>query len=92
MGNQPDLLPEILNISGNKVVENIQASIEATYLGNANIKIDIEIKNNEQTQYNGFIRASITEIISRYHTYYDNPYHFGFLDFAFNKNITINPG
>ena len=92
LGNQPDSLPIVLNASGNRVVKNIYATILVTWLGNATIKIDIEIKNNEQTQYNGHIRASITEIISRYDTYNGNPYHFGFLDFAFNKHITINPG
>jgi len=91
-GNQPGSLPGALDASGNRAVANIQATMVLTWLDNAVIKVEIEIKNNGQTQYNGHIRASITEIVSRYDTYYGDPYHFGFLDFAFNKNITINPG
>jgi hypothetical protein len=63
-----------------------------SWLGDATIQVDITIENNENTQYNGHIRACITEIISRYDTYYGNPYHFGFLDYAFNKDISISPG
>lgn len=91
-GNLPSELPGKLDSSGNRAVANIQASMVVTWLGNAVIQVEIEIKNNGQTQYNGHIRASITEIISRYDTHYGNPYHFGFLDFAFNKDISINPG
>ena len=91
-GNEPSLLPGALDASGNRVVANIQASMIVTWLDNGIIQAGINIKNNGQSQYNGHIRASITEIVSRYDTYYGDPYHFGFLDFAFNKGITINPG
>ena len=91
-GNYPNLLTDTLNSSGNRAVANIQASMVLIWLDNAVIQVNIEIKNNGQSQYNGHIRASITEIISRYNTYYGDPYHFGFLGFAFNKDITISPG
>ena len=91
-GNYPSQLPNALEESENRIVKDIAATMTLTWLGSATIKVDIEIQNNEPTQYQGHIRASITEIASRYNTYNGNPYHFGFLDFAFNKDITINPG
>jgi hypothetical protein len=59
------------------------------WLGDATIQIDIIIENNEASDYNGHIRAAITEIVSRYNTYYGEPYHFGFLGHAFDMDISI---
>lgn len=92
IGNKPDLLPDALNACGNRAVADISATMTVTWLGDAKIEVEIEIHNNEQTRYYCHIRASITEIISRYDTYHDDPYHFGFLDFAFNKGISIDAG
>jgi hypothetical protein len=91
-GNNPDSFTDNINSSGNRIVANITANMTASWLGNATIKIEVSIKNNEQSQYNGFIRVYITEIVSRYTTYYGNPFHFGFLDFAINKQISIDAG
>ncbi len=92
VGNYPVLLPNALNTCGNREVADINADMMVSWLGDGTIQVDITIQNNEDTQYNGHIRACITEIISRYDTYYGNPYHFGFLDYAFNKDITIDAG
>jgi len=92
IGNYPVLLPNALNDCGNRAIADITADMMVSWLGNATIQVDITIENNEETQYIGHIRAGITEIISRYDTYYGNPYHHGFLDYAFNKHITIDAG
>jgi hypothetical protein len=92
IGDIPGKLPIVLNESGIREVANITANITLTWLGNATIQVNITIKNNEETQYNGHIRAFITEIVSRYDTKEGDPYYFGFLDYAFNKNIQINSG
>jgi outer membrane lipoprotein-sorting protein len=91
-GNQPSELPNALNTCGNRAVTDISAQINVSWLGNATIKVKIIIQNHEQSQYTGLIRAFITEIVSRYKTYYGNDYHYGFLDYAFNKEITVNAG
>ncbi|KYK21601.1 hypothetical protein AYK21_00675 [Thermoplasmatales archaeon SG8-52-2] len=91
-GDHIEELPDKLNSCGNRTVANITSNITAILVGNATLNITIIIENNEETQYNGYIRVFITEIISRYLTSLGNPFKFGFLDFAFNKNITINPG
>ena len=92
VGNYPILLTNALNNCGNRDVADISADITVSWLGSGTIQVDITIENNDNSEYNGHIRACITEIISRYDTYYGNPYHFGFLDYAFNKDITIAAG
>jgi hypothetical protein len=92
VGNYPELLSYALNTSGNRTVANITANITVSWLGNATMNITITIKNNESTQYNGHILGFITEIKSRYNTSQGEPFHFGFLDFAFDNNISIDAG
>ena len=90
VGNDPVLLPNAQNNCGNRVVADITADMMVSWLGNGTIQVDITIENNEDIKYDGHIRACIVEKISRYDTYNGNPYHFGFLDYAFNKDITID--
>jgi hypothetical protein len=92
VGNHPEELPGALDTCGNREVADIAANMTVSWLGNATIEVNITIQNNEETQYDGRILAFITEIISRYDTDGGDPYHFGFLDFAFDKNISIGSG
>jgi len=91
-GDHPDQLPGVLDACGNRTVEDITANMTVSWLGNATIEVNITVQNNEEAQYNGHILAFITEIVSRYDTDGGDPYHFGFLDFAFDKNISIDAG
>jgi len=91
-GNQPGLLSDTLNDCGARAVVDIAATMTVSWLGDATLEVTITIQNNEETHYDGYMRACITEIVSRYNTAYGVPYHFGFLDYAFNQNISINPG
>ncbi len=90
VGNYPGQLPGALDACGSRSVKNIEAIMTVTWQGNATIKVDIEIENNEATQYNGYIRVPITEITSRYSTSGGSKYHYGFLDWAFEKDISIS--
>jgi len=92
IGNIPEDIPDALNTCGNRTVANITANLTLSWVGNATINITATIQNNEATQYNGSIRAFITEIISRYKTAQGDPFYFGFLDFAFDENISISAG
>jgi hypothetical protein len=91
-GDHLEQLPDALNTSGNRTITDITANITVLLAGKAKIKITIAIENNEEFQYNGYIRTFITEIVSRYNTSLGDPFHFGFLDFAFDKSISINSG
>lgn len=39
--------------------------------------------------YTGRLRVYVVEPVSRWNNYNQKPYHFGFLDFAFNENISL---
>ena len=86
---QPYTLPFSIEECGIRKVKDIKANISLQWLGNATIKIDILIENKEDIEYSGFIRAAITEITSRYDTVNNSKFNFGFLDYAFNKDIFI---
>ncbi|UCF50441.1 MAG: hypothetical protein JSU91_02875 [Thermoplasmatales archaeon] len=86
---QPYTLPFSIEECGIREVRDINANISLQWLGNATIKVDILIENNEDIPYNGFIRAAIAEITSRYNTVNNSKFNFGFLDYAFNKEIFI---
>ena len=87
---QPYTLPSPIDECGIRPVRNIKGNMSLLWLENATIKIDISIDNNEDIQYNGYIRVAITEISSRYNTVNDSKFHFGFLDYAFYKDIFIS--
>ena len=89
IGNNSEVFLDYLNECGDRAVADIIASMTVLWLGNATIQVDIIIENNDASDYNGHIRAAITEIVSRYNTYYGEPYHFGFLGFAFDMDISI---
>jgi hypothetical protein len=86
---QPSLLPSYLDECNTRSVRDITAYLSLKWLGDAKINVDITIQNNEEISYNGYIRAAITEITSRYNTVFDSKFHFGFLDYVFNKDIFI---
>ncbi|UCF13407.1 MAG: PKD domain-containing protein [Thermoplasmatales archaeon] len=92
VGDNLPQLPGVINLCGNRTVTNITANITVSWLGNGTINVSIIIQNNELVQYNGTIQAFITEISSRYNTSLGVPYHLGFLDFAFDENISIDAG
>ncbi len=92
LGNSPEEIPDVLNTCGNRTVANITANLTLSWVGNATINVTAAIQNNEATQYNGSIRAFITEIVSRYETAQGDNFYYGFLDFAFDENITISAG
>ena len=89
IANNSEVFIQYLNECGNRAVADISASMTVFWLGDATIQVDISIENNNASVYNGHIRTSITEIVSRYNTYYGEPYHFGFLGFAYDMDISI---
>jgi hypothetical protein len=56
------------------------------------ILVEIQVMNNEDEIYEGRIRVYITEIVSRWRNYEGRPYHFGFLDYAIDTNVSIGAG
>jgi hypothetical protein len=91
IGNRPKQLPSALNLCGNRTVSNITGNITLSWLGDAIIQVNISIRNNESFPYEGYVRVFISEIVSRYKTYNGSAYHFGFLDFAIDEIVVVNP-
>jgi hypothetical protein len=64
-------------------------------------RINVDIVNQEEELYNGYLRIYIVEPESRWIMENGDPYHYSFLDFAvneeisiddsYNKNVTWNP-
>ena len=72
-------------------VPDIQLTVEAEYDNNTNNLIcNVLVKNKEDKTYNGRLRVYLTEKISRWSGPEGDPYHFGFLDFLINEEISIN--
>jgi len=79
--------------SGERNVTNITIVLYARWTNKEmeNLSCEITIFNNQYQEYNGFLKVYLVEIISRWRDYYGNPYHFGFIDFIANTNLSIPP-
>jgi hypothetical protein len=83
-----DAIQEALSRDAPKISANITADKKEN---STDINLNIRIKNHESSQYKGTLKVYLTEIESA--TLQDNigkPYHFAFIDFALNEEITIS--
>jgi hypothetical protein len=80
-----------LNASGARDVAEIDLNLSATWLGNAQIDIDVNILNTESTTYTGHVHVYVTEVESTmgWNDTEGHPYTFPLLDYAFNQDISI---
>jgi len=76
---------------GPRTVPNIDINLTATWLGNAQIDIDITVLNYESSSYQGHIHVYVTEVESTmgWNDTVGHPYTFPLLDYAFNQDISI---
>ena len=75
---------------------DISLEIEMEHLGADQLGVSLSMTWNEDAAFgdptfNGYVRAYIVEKVSRYNNYDGDPYHFGFLDYAFEENVELNP-
>jgi len=93
-------LPEVetyyrqdLTDCGARAVPNIDINLTATWLGNAQIDIDVNVLNYASSSYNGHIHVYVTEVESTmgWNDTVGHPYTFPLLDYAFNQDISIVP-
>lgn len=74
-------------------VPDIKINVSAEYDEQTNeLTTTVLLENNETKNYSGHLRVYLTEINSRWENDYDDgtrPYHFGFLDYIINKDITV---
>jgi len=81
----------IQDMGEREVNQPIDMNTSVTWDGNAKITVSVTLKNNGGF-YFGILKSYVTEIESRWNNIDGDPYHFGFLDFAFNRLIILLPG
>lgn len=89
-GNEDDYRQDLTDC-GARTVPNIDLNLTATWLGNAQIDIDVNILNYASSSYNGHIHVYVTEVESTmgWNDTVGHPYTFPLLDYAFNQDISI---
>nr|ACF09758.1 fibronectin type III domain protein [uncultured marine group III euryarchaeote AD1000-40-D7] len=75
---------------------DISLDIAMEHLGADQLGVSVTMTWNEDAAFgdptfNGYVRAYIVEKVSRYNNYDGNPYHFGFLDYAFEESVELEP-
>ncbi|UCD14440.1 MAG: hypothetical protein JSW60_03225 [Thermoplasmatales archaeon] len=74
-------------------VSKIKIEVTAEYDNNTDELIsDVLVKNMDDETYDGLLRVYLTEKISRWSGPEGDPYHFGFLDYLINEEISIDTG
>ncbi|HIL33532.1 MAG: hypothetical protein CXT74_04455 [Methanobacteriota archaeon] len=87
---------QAIDSSGGRSDTDISLRIAMQHLGDDRIAVQVYITWNEDAgfgnpDFSGYIRAYIVEPVSRYDNYDGNPYHFGFLDYAFDQQVVLDP-
>ena len=87
---------QAIDTTGQREDTDISLSIEMDHLGDDKLDISISMTWNEDGSFSnptfdGYVRAYIVEKISRYNNYDGDPYHFGFLDYAFDQEVQLEP-
>jgi hypothetical protein len=92
-GTNQNIFKNNLNSCGSRVVPDLVADLNATWLGSAKIQVNLNITNNDATAYDGHLRVYVIEKQStKWKDYNGNWYYHAFLDFAFNQAISISAG
>ncbi|MCK5261102.1 MAG: PKD domain-containing protein [Thermoplasmatales archaeon] len=81
-----------MDLCGARAVPDIYATMDVFWLGGEQMDIDVSIQNNEASEYTGHLRVYVVEIVSRWKDSGNADYNHGFLDYAFNQDISIPAG
>ena len=80
-----------INSAANRAVYDVEIDIQVRWTGGTEMDVDVEVTNNEDSSYDGRIRVYITEKVSsmNWKDTGGSLYTYAFLDWAFNKPISI---
>ncbi len=82
-----------LDSSGSRIVPDLIADLNATWLGSAQIQITYDVLNNDASAYSGRLKIYVIELVSTlWNDYSGDPYYHAFLDFPVNEDINISAG
>jgi hypothetical protein len=82
----------VIEQAGNRTVHPLEMTTTVTGHGDATLDITVTVINTGSQRYIGILHSAVTEIVSRWNDQKGHPYHFGFLDYAIKKVISLSPG
>jgi hypothetical protein len=85
------LYRDLIDQCGARTVTPLNLTTKVVGHNNAKYDITVTIKNTGSSKYTGWLRASVTEIVSRWMDELNHPYHFAFLSYAIQKLVILQP-
>ena len=76
-----------------RTMPKIKATVTAQYQNSTKeLTVNTLVENKEGTLYTGKVKLYLTEIISHVTTFDGNNYHYGFLEYLTNEDISVESG
>jgi PKD repeat protein len=89
--NHPiSVFEDAIRAASSRVVPALDVNLTTHWNQNTNtVETSVSVHNRGNTSYQGRLRVYLTEINSRWSDYNGKPYHFGFLDYMVNEEVSI---
>jgi thiol-disulfide isomerase/thioredoxin len=82
---------DAINAAQGRTMPKIKVTVTTQYQNTTKeVTVNTLIENKGDTSYNGRLKLYLTEIISHVSGYDSKPYHFGFLEYLANEDITVD--
>jgi len=82
---------DAINAAKARTMPKIKVTVTTQYQNSTKeVTVNTLIENKGNTSYNGKLKLYLTEIISHVSGYDSKPYHFGFLEYLTNKDISVD--
>jgi hypothetical protein len=90
-GDKPaSIYSDAINASLARTVPKIKLTVTAQYKNTTKeVTVTTRIENKENTTYNGRLKLYLTEIISQFTDYSSKSYHYGFINYLNNTDISV---
>ena len=91
-GNKPEsTYIDAISAAKGRTEQKIKVTVTAQYKNTTKeVMVNTLIENKGNDTYNGRLKLYLTEIISHESGYDSKPYHFGFLEYLTNKDISVD--
>lgn len=84
---------QAINAAESRDVPKIQVTVNTEYENlTKELTTKVFVENKEDEIYTGRLKVYLTEIVSRWNGNDDKPYHFGFLEYIIDRDISVNSG
>jgi hypothetical protein len=78
--------------AGSRTIHPLEVTTTVVGHDDAKLDITVTVKNTGNGLYIGMLKSYVTEIVSRWNNQQGDAYHFGFLDYAFQKIVIVGGG